>query len=385
MSKRQQGLNYLGEPQQTCSLLTDSRLWLTFRINRLLKVLITSFIVIGLNLISVLISYSWAWQYEAKTEVRPGQKASISIVAPTNLKKVLITLKSNRSKRVIKKRLRSLSAHIGHKVSFKPPKGNSHWLIEVQGKTRDGSTESVVFEIDVMSAGPLKVQFYNQESDLHSGKLVFSSTRPLDRIELEAYGDEGELQWEDKLSLKQVKSNRLEARFSPREETPRRLEIKAFDQTGAWMSFRVAHWYANVPRENVLFDSGSVKVAAGEISKLEQAKDRINDEIMRFRKAMGNPSATVDLQLYVAGYTDTVGDKSDNLKLSSGRALAIAKAFKRLGVKIAIRYAGFGEGALVIQTPDSTDEIRNRRVDYIVANTVPNGLMFPRARWRTLK
>ena len=354
-------------------------------IRRLLLLSFCFCLLLGLGLSSGHMPTACAWQYEAITDVRPGQKASISIVAPTDLKQVLVTLSSDRSKRKIKKKIRSLSAHKGHKVSFKPPKGNSHWSVEVQGKTRDGSTETVVFELDILNAAPLKIQFYNQDSDLQSGRLVFSSTRPLDRVELEAYGDDGGFQWDDKLSLTPIAKNKLEAKFSPREETPRRLEIKAFDTTGAWMSFRVAHWYANVPRENVLFDSGSVSVASSEIPKLEKARDSINDEIARFRKAMGNPTEVVDLQLYVAGYTDTVGDQKDNLKLSAGRALAISKVFRQLGIRLPIRYAGFGEGALVVQTPDSTDESRNRRVDYIVANTAPNGMMFPNARWRTLK
>jgi hypothetical protein len=41
---------------------------------------------------------TWAWQYEAITDVRPGQKASISIVAPTDLKQVVVTLSSDQSK-----------------------------------------------------------------------------------------------------------------------------------------------------------------------------------------------------------------------------------------------------------------------------------------------
>ena len=385
MNKIQRVRYHLKDSQHACSLLKDLMAHCRDLLNYLTAFCTLCCLVLAINLGSALISNAWAWQYEAVTQVNPGQKASISIVAPTDLKQVLITLKSDRSKRVIKKKLRSLSAHKGHKVSFKPPKGMSHWLIEVQGKNRDGLTETVAFDLDVISAGPLKIKFYSQESDLHSGKLVFSSTRPLDRIEVEAYGDEGELQWKDKLDPTTSKGGRLKAQFSPREDPPRRLEIRAFDQTGAWMSFRVAHWYANIPREIVLFESGSVKVASIEIPKLEKARDQINDEILRFRKAMGNPSASVDLQLYVAGYTDTVGDKNDNLKLSSGRALAISKVFSRLGIKISILYAGFGENALIVQTPDSTDEIRNRRVDYIVANTSPTGLMFPRANWRKLK
>ena len=75
----------------------------------------------------------WAWQYTVSNEVRPGQKAELSVVAPTALKRVVFTLRSDRSKRVIKKRLKRLSPSKPSSIRFKPQRGMSHWTVEVKG------------------------------------------------------------------------------------------------------------------------------------------------------------------------------------------------------------------------------------------------------------
>jgi hypothetical protein len=40
-------------------------------------------------------------------------------------------------------------------------------------------------------------------------------------------------------------------------------------------------------------------------------------------------------------------------------------------VHIPIAFEGFGETALLVPTPDETDEPRNRRADYIIADEPP--------------
>jgi len=76
-------------------------------------------------------------------------------------------------------------------------------------------------------------------------------------------------------------------------------------------------------------------------------------------------------KLYIAGHTDTVGTAAHNLDLSRRRAQSIAGWFRKNGLRIPISYEGFGEFALLIATPDNTDERRNRRVDYILATEDP--------------
>jgi outer membrane protein OmpA-like peptidoglycan-associated protein len=91
--------------------------------------------------------------------------------------------------------------------------------------------------------------------------------------------------------------------------------------------------------------------------------------------------AALDLKLYIGGFTDTVGNASDNLKLSLTRAKSIAAYFRDKGIRGQIFYAGFGEKHLAVPTADSVDEARNRRAIYVITNTKPQGFVPPRGRW----
>ena len=97
---------------------------------------------------------------------------------------------------------------------------------------------------------------------------------------------------------------------------------------------------------------------------LAVAKDKIQGAIQKYGKL-----ATI--KLFIAGHTDTVSDAAYNRTLSNDRARAIGRWFKQRGVGIPIRFAGFGEDVLLVQTPDETDEPRNRRAEYIVAVDPP--------------
>ena len=327
---------------------------------------------------------AWAdWGYQVTSEVRPGQKATLTVVAPVKLKRAVATFSSPELKRKKTKKIGTLSPSKPHDLKFRVPRGLSHWNVKISGRTADG-VESINFEFDVLSAGQLKVKFFNEESSLEEGKLIFSCNRPVERIDLEAFGDEGESLWQDSVSA-QAKGKRLLAQFSPREDTPRRLEMKVYDSTGSWMGFRVVRWYAEIPHDDVLFESGSSEVIKDELPKIKAAVEAIQVEVDKFRRAMGDSGAQVDLQLYVAGYTDTVGDRSDNLKLSQARAKSIGRVLRKLGVSLTIKFAGFGEQGQLVKTPDSTDEPRNRRAVYVVANSVPSGPFYPHRHWRSLR
>jgi outer membrane protein OmpA-like peptidoglycan-associated protein len=76
-------------------------------------------------------------------------------------------------------------------------------------------------------------------------------------------------------------------------------------------------------------------------------------------------------RLYIAGHTDTVGTPAHNLRLSQQRAQTIAAWFRNHGLRLPIFHEGFGEHALLVATPDQTDEPRNRRVDYILSADPP--------------
>jgi outer membrane protein OmpA-like peptidoglycan-associated protein len=335
-----------------------------------------SFLIVGLAT-----TYAHAdWQYQVTDHVKPGQKAKLDFRPPRSIKQVKIVLRSGN--KIIHKKVRKANSNKTTSIRFKVPYGSSKWQVDITGKAAQENLE-VRFEFTIVSVGALKINFLEESSSLEDGLLTFKANRKLHQAELKAYGDEGEMLWEDQV-LFQEEGKIQKVIFSNREEVPRRLEVKVIDPHGSWLSIRIVRWYAEVPHEDVLFNSGSADIQKSEIPKMQEAIKAVQAELTKFKTAMGDPNARVDLQLYVGGYTDTVGDNRDNLKLSRQRAQAIARYFKQKGIVIPILYAGFGEKGLLVQTADHIDEARNRRAIYIVANHQPSGFSFPHAQWRNI-
>jgi outer membrane protein OmpA-like peptidoglycan-associated protein len=81
-------------------------------------------------------------------------------------------------------------------------------------------------------------------------------------------------------------------------------------------------------------------------------------EVVRTRPA---PEVTV------IGHTDTTGEAAANIQLGMRRATLIRDVLVSIGLDAAkIEVASHGEADLLVQTPDSTAEARNRRVEVTV-------------------
>ena len=98
---------------------------------------------------------------------------------------------------------------------------------------------------------------------------------------------------------------------------------------------------------------------------------RLRDELDALDRVNQAVQANLTPQLYIVGYTDTVGDPGKNQKLSNDRAKAIARYFYEQGFWAEIYYAGMGERGLRVETGDSVDEVRNRRALYLIAFQKP--------------
>lgn len=72
----------------------------------------------------------------------------------------------------------------------------------------------------------------------------------------------------------------------------------------------------------------------------------------------------VEVEVEIAGHTDTVGDLETNDRLSLARAEAVRELLVQAGLRSAfVRVVGRGERALLVQTPDEVDAPQNRRVE----------------------
>lgn len=114
----------------------------------------------------------------------------------------------------------------------------------------------------------------------------------------------------------------------------------------------------------------------------EEDRERLTLEAQRIRDAIEQVGQWVELELYVAGYTDTVGSSSSNRELSRRRAASIAEFFAEQGVSIPLLVQGFGEEVLAVETPDGTRADANRRAVFVLrAGAPPQASQFPRSSW----
>ena len=105
----------------------------------------------------------------------------------------------------------------------------------------------------------------------------------------------------------------------------------------------------NLP-DGVTFATGSYTITPG----FRDLLDRVADSLRQY------PNSLVD----VYGHTDTTGPSDVNQRLSEQRAQAVANYLISQGVASSrIRWMGFGETRLAVQTADGVNEPLNRRVE----------------------
>jgi outer membrane protein OmpA-like peptidoglycan-associated protein len=105
----------------------------------------------------------------------------------------------------------------------------------------------------------------------------------------------------------------------------------------------------NLP-DGVTFSTGSYTISPG----FRDLLDRVAASLRQY------PNSLVD----VYGYTDTTGSMEANQRLSEQRAQAVANYLISQGVSSSrIRWMGFGETRLKVQTGDGVNEPLNRRVE----------------------
>lgn len=105
----------------------------------------------------------------------------------------------------------------------------------------------------------------------------------------------------------------------------------------------------NLP-DGVTFATGSANINP----TFQRTLDDVAANMVRY------PNSLID----VYGYTDTVGSRSFNQRLSEQRAQAVSRYLVSRGVNSArIRSEGYGEDQLRVQTADNVNEPLNRRVD----------------------
>ena len=321
------------------------------------------------------------WQYQATPTVKPGQPASLSLGAAKGAFGVRLTLRSDAG---VEKVFNFKQLKPGKLVTIKfpVPEGVSQWTGTLEGSA-EGATTTSQIELKVVSAGPLDVKFDKKDVDLEAGRIRVRPNHEVSRVEIQVYAGEDTPAIDGEADV-HMEGGYAVIGFEPPESTVDRVELKLHDPYGYWAALRIASWLVEIAHDDVVFESGKAEIRTAEATKVDVAIAALAAELAKYRARLGNAAADVDVRVYVAGYTDTVGSPGDNLRLSGERAEAIARYFRAHGVTHPIYHQGFGEAALAVSSGDEVDEPRNRRATYVLSNVAPRGPAFPGAHWKRL-
>ncbi|MBC8134075.1 MAG: OmpA family protein [Deltaproteobacteria bacterium] len=211
------------------------------------------------------------------------------------------------------------------------------------------------------------MQIDKAKVDLTNHRLEMRMSLPPAVVEIKVLAESGEVLADERHDFTgQPAGTPFTVNWTPISAVPAaRIELRAQDVAGGFASVAIVSWSLSIPHEEVVFKTDSAEIMPSERPKLEASLQKVNAALATHKDEFGRPT------LFVAGHTDTVGGDAHNLKLSQARAQSISRWFKAHGLRIPVAYEGFGESALAVKTGDNVDEIRNRRVDYILSAEEP--------------
>ncbi|MBN1947160.1 MAG: OmpA family protein [Bradymonadales bacterium] len=303
-----------------------------------------------------------------------GDPPTLRISSHDHLEAVTLELRRQGSRQTFS--LGEIRRGQGAEVTFECPRGIHTFQAHLSGQ-RQGRPFTVSFDFEFEIAEGLEVSIPPEQVDLAGHRLVLLMNRPAERVDYTVTRDDGVIIGEGSVPFTgQPAGTPLDVHWRQGEGTVLKIALTAHDTDGFWTEVEIIPWSVDIPHEEINFPTGSAVIPEGEQYKIDDAYRQVVEAVARFGEF-------VQIQLYVAGYTDTVGSNSDNQTLSEQRARSIARAFQERGFSGSIFYQGFGETVLTVFTPDHTDELANRRALYVLAAEPPlPSVQIPRSHWR---
>jgi hypothetical protein len=251
-------------------------------------------------------------------------------------------------------------------IELDAPIGKTTWKGELTVNFPNASTGTMPLEFETVVAVPLELKVdKDKDVDLDERTITFRLTNPAGKAQLRVLLESGDFAFDGEIPFSgEAPGIPLHVSWPDKGSVPLKISLKAFDTMGVFIGVDFFPWSFEIPHDDVTFDTGKWDIKPEEQRKLDESTAKALEAIRKFGKF-------ADVTLFVAGHTDTQGPTASNRTLSLNRARAIAGYFRKKGVTITIRYDGFGEEALAVGTADEVDEVRNRRVQYIIAIDPP--------------
>ncbi|MCX4243308.1 OmpA family protein [Paraliomyxa miuraensis] len=323
----------------------------------------------GLTLSAVVAFATDPVSYEYSPQADANGKAFLTVTFNEPADGVQIVIRGDDGT-TIKKSPGSMKGGKDYQITWTQKNQQVRYEMELTGDSLSGN---FTFEIIKQAAkGKVgKLKFMSSREDIVDRQQAkYETSFALTSYEYKIIDDDGDVIANDTVT-KEVSAG---STFTIKWNSPANVfmvEVRGEDQYGRFVEDRRVPYSADIPHTEVNFDSGKSDIKPGEVPKLDEAVAVAFHELDALDRVNEAVQANLTPQLYIVGYTDTVGDAGSNQKLSNGRAKAIAKYFYDQGFWAEIYYAGMGERGLRVETGDNVDEVRNRRALYLIAFQKP--------------
>lgn len=318
------------------------------------------------------------FRYKVKSGVEKGKgKPTLILRATGDITDARVEFERSDGK-TFTKSIGAMSSGDKKVIPVDQPTGTYAYNIHLKGEGKEGEDIDTTFDAEMSVVEPLEVRVKKDAAEVAKGRLTMEGSRPIEKVHIAVYDEDGAPVHKE---MKQVGGERGEFTLTwSADKKAAAIKLKAYDAHGFWRGLKLEPFWVKIPHDEVRFKFGEANWKGEEVSKLE-------DSLERIREAMDkHGDKGLKLQLYISGYTDTVGSKESNRKLSRKRARAIGRWFRDNGLDIPIYYQGFGEDVLAVQTEDETRNKKNRRAVYILGNArPPTSETIPRSNWKRLE
>ena len=303
---------------------------------------------------------------QLRNDVPGGQRPSLIVTGVERVRDLQLALTRDDGKHFVETHAaleagKSVTLPIGDGAA-----GKAHFtgrLTATVAGAAEGAPWSYDLSFDTVVRASVTVGYDGEHLDLANHRLQFTLSRPAGKAELVALDEDGkELGRGSAAYHKEKPGSWLPIAWAPKPGATGRLlvlRLHAVAADGLAANVELIPWTVPIEHEDVTFATDSAAIERAEAAKLDASLKKIDEVAARAARF-------VQVRLYVAGHTDTVGGGDHNRKLSLDRARAIAEYFRKRGLRLPISYDGFGEDLPKVPTPDNTDEPRNRRVDYVL-------------------
>jgi outer membrane protein OmpA-like peptidoglycan-associated protein len=245
-------------------------------------------------------------------------------------------------------------------VTLDQPEGSFTWEGAIIVNFPNGGQGELPLKFETELLGPLRMTFVKEKLDLQKRQAAITLSRKAKRATIQVTMDTGvQVQGEAKFN-EEPPNTELPLAWPEASGKVMTISITAWDTADFYTGLELSPWQVDIPHEEVQFDSGRAEIRKDQQPKLDASYDKLAEVAGKYAKIAA-------VRLFIAGHTDTVGDKAQNRELSRARARSIGAYFRKKGARIPILYEGFGEEALNVQTKDETPEEKNRFAEYIVA------------------